>query len=131
MTKAPIRPMPLTGNADQKSKTVHIASFWPYKFFGPCTKSFKKNQNWKCMKCHQGKSPFDRSDKITYYKAKRTDVTMEICPRCVGRAQTEKTNKRSNRWRTPVMSSICPPQMKAPTMIRLFDVHPLMMGYGY
>eukprot|EP01083_Nonionella_stella_P025048 69005_1 len=67
-------------NAPQ-ARNVHIESIWPYGFFGPCTKSKKNHLDWMCMNCKQNVQI--NSDQFVFYKARRRDITMEICQQCV------------------------------------------------
>eukprot|EP01083_Nonionella_stella_P285958 973290_1 len=77
-----------------KSHDVYLPSFWPFYYHGPYTKSKKRHSDWKCMRCN--KEPMYSF--IKYYKAKRTDATMEICTRCASVASPHSPiSNRRNR----------------------------------
>eukprot|EP01083_Nonionella_stella_P025047 69001_1 len=92
-----------------KARNVYIGSIWPYDFFGPCTKLKKNHADWMCLNCKKNGreneslklkeldelyKSYDEllllsmptqmnSDQLVFYKAKRTDLSVEICQQCV------------------------------------------------
>merc|ERR1712130_658802 len=120
---------------DGKAKNVFIPTVWPYNFFGPCTKSKAKNNDWKCMKCFVS----GNSDKITYYKSRRTDATIEICARCALVYSQKKVSKKMKKRLTrptrervrygppPSMYSMPPSRIYgSPMRLSMYDVPPPM-----